>query len=70
MWASNELYLSIISIMAQAKTQMQTQEADSTSLRVYYRGRQRVVIQIRVRQVQDVRQVQGQDRLEGQNWED
>jgi hypothetical protein len=44
---------------------MQTQEADSTSLRVYYstRSRQRVVIQISVRQVQD-------DRQKGQYGED
>ena len=60
-------------IKAQAKTQMHTQEVDSTSLTVYYstrgrpkisQGRQRVIIQIRVRQVQDGRQdqAQGQDR--------
>ena len=65
------------SFTAHAKTQMQTQEADSKRLRVFYssRGRQkvsqerqRVIIQIRVRQVQDSRQ--DQDRQIGQNWED
>lgn len=70
---------SLLFIKAQAKTQMQTQKADSTSLRVknstrgrqkVSQGRQRVVIQIRVRQVQDGRQDQGQGRQKGQNWED
>jgi hypothetical protein len=48
------------------------------SRRVYYstwgrqkvsQARQRGVIQIRVRQVQDGRWDQGQDRQKGQNWE-
>ena len=55
------------SITAQAKTQMQTQEADSTSLRVYCstRGKQSLgksrhifIIQVRVSQVKDGRQDQ------------
>jgi hypothetical protein len=63
-------------ITAHAKTQMQTHEADSMSLRVYYstmdrqnvsQGRQRF-IQIRVRLLEDSRQ--DQDRQKGQNWED
>jgi hypothetical protein len=69
----------VVTIRPHAKSQMQTQEMDSISPRVYYstrgrqlvgQGRQKVVIQISVRQVQDGIQDQGQDRQEGQNWEE